>query len=624
MDQAVSERRKALTAVFWLWPANCLIAWAIGLGLVSYKVPASTFGNLHFALAFLSHFALIQAAVTGLLAGAAAALPRRWLVLWVFPIFLAGIHFFFHLDKIVYELSRAHFNYAALMLVTTPGVEDNLQFSSAQFLKAAAICLGLAALVHLAARGAWRLAERRPDFPARLKRHALVGAAVLLGAVAIEKAAYAAADLRSLADVLVNTERLPFYPPVTCKRLAARLGLRVEREYRFDRGLGLHYPLAEVRPPAEPKRYNILWIAVEGWRFDALTPEITPNLWRFGTRSLVGERHYSSGNTTRFGIFGMFYGLNGFYWDPFLRARQEPVFLRLLQEMGYQLRAMGSANFNSPEFRQTCFAGLGEEQLFDHFTGLSPDRDQAMVESFRGFLAARDGSRPFFCFMFLDSPHSYRFKELPGFTPPFGSDRAEFVSYERLARSERERQKARLRYRNALAYSDFLIGQALADLEARGLLADTIVMIAGDHGEEFGEAGYCGHNSAFDDWQVRTAFVFHYPGVRPGRIARLTCHQDWAPTVLGLLGVRAPPSDYCQGMDMLGGAGRSYAVASGWSKAGIITAEGRLVFPFKGYRLSTTEVYDAEGRKLADPAGFRQGLRPVLVEVLESARTFKR
>ncbi len=622
----ISERRRALTAAFWLWPANCVLAWIIALPLLRGKVPGSVLGDFHFATAFLAHYALIHASVAGLLAGAAALLPRRWLVLWVFPPVLAMVHLFFHVDVIVHASSGEHFDLRAASQLFAPGISDSFRFSPAQFLKAAVFLTALAAALHLAARGLYRLAGRRPDRLARrLGRHVLAASSLLLAGLLLETGVYAYADLTSRADILVNSRVLAFYQPLTCKRLAARLGFKVEPEHRFDRALGLRYPLEPVPPPAVPRKLNVVWIAVEGWRHDALTPELAPNVWRFSQRCLRGERHYSTGNTTRYGIFGMFYGLNGFYWQPFLAARQGPLLIHLLQGMDYDIRAMGSANFRTPEFRLTCFADLPEEQILDSWPGLErpQDRDEALVARFREFLAGRDPSRPFFAFLFLDSSHSYRFKKLPGFKPPIDCRSEEFVSYEKLASDQEERLRAHDLYRNAIAYCDFLIGRALADLEERGLLENTVVMIAGDHGEEFGEAGHAGHNTAFHNWQVNTAFVLHYPGVKPGAIAKMTSHADWAPTTLRLLGLEAPPERYCQGFDILGDRERTYAVATGWSKAGIVEPEGRLVFPLVGYRLSTTEACDALGRPLADPEGFRRRMEPTLEEVLRSTRTFK-
>ena len=45
------------------------------------------------------------------------------------------------------------------------------------------------------------------------------------------------------------------------------------------------------------------------------------------------DDHLSTGNGTRFGVFGMLYGLHGSYWWPVLEARRAPVLLETLVAM---------------------------------------------------------------------------------------------------------------------------------------------------------------------------------------------------------------------------------------------------------------------------------------------------
>ncbi|HOX06236.1 MAG TPA: sulfatase-like hydrolase/transferase [Planctomycetota bacterium] len=644
-----SPRRRVLFTAFWLFTANAIAAWLINLGVIRHHAWSRMLGDGHFLLAYLSHLALVSAALCAPFAAAGALAPRlgRALFLWALPPVLAAAHFVFVVDGIVYGLVRFHLNPAVLDFLTTPGLKDNIQLSPWQVTEAVLILAGLALAEHVAARVLWNSAAEavptgRPGFlgrlgsalrrrlpdPGRLRRHAVTVLVALAVGVLAEKALYAWADIRGVGSVLVNAAALPFYPQLTCQRLARTLGIRPEPRQKLAGETALRYPLAPLVPPENPRRLNVVWIAVEEWRSDMFTPEITPRVWRFGQRGLTAERHYSSGNASRHGIFGLFYGLHGFYWDSFLAERRGPVLFPALQQMGYEVRAMGSASLDNPEFRLTCFSGLSAAEVLDRWKPESLDsasKDFDMAEAFAGFLAGRDPQRPFFAFVFLDSPHSKRFKPLPGFEPPFPVDDAAFVSYERLAGDKREQARTLLRYKNSLAYADFLIGRALEDLERRKLLENTVVVITGDHGEEFGEGGFYGHNGSFNDWQTRVPFVLYYPGVRPGRIAGMTAHQDVLPTTLGLLGFTADPAGYCLGRDMLGAGARDHTVAASWNDAAVITSDGgRVAFPLSAYRLSTLQVYDGAGRPLPDRDAFLAANAARLSEALESARRFRR
>ncbi|HZJ71964.1 MAG TPA: hypothetical protein VFF36_13615, partial [Planctomycetota bacterium] len=50
--------------------------------------------------------------------------------------------------------------------------------------------------------------------------------------------------------------------------------------------------------------WNVLWLVAESLRADALDPEIMPATSAFAERATRFDRHYSSGNGTRMGLFG--------------------------------------------------------------------------------------------------------------------------------------------------------------------------------------------------------------------------------------------------------------------------------------------------------------------------------
>ena len=58
------------------------------------------------------------------------------------------------------------------------------------------------------------------------------------------------------------------------------------------------------------------------------------------------------------------------------------------------------------------------------------------------------------------------------------------------------------RYTNAAHWIDYQIGRVLDEIEAQGLLENTVVIVTDDHGEEFMEKGAWGHNSGFVEEQI--------------------------------------------------------------------------------------------------------------------------
>src|SRR5690606_4454286 len=129
------------------------------------------------------------------------------------------------------------------------------------------------------------------------------------------------------------------------------------------------------------------------------------------------------------------------------------------------------------------------------------ERDQRNTAALQQFLATRRQDRPFFSFYFLESTHApYSFPEARALVADYRRD----VDYTKLSRKSLAADVGSLynRYRNAAHWVDVQLGEITTALEQQGLLESTIVIITGDHGEEFMEKGAWGHNSAFVEEQV--------------------------------------------------------------------------------------------------------------------------
>lgn len=102
---------------------------------------------------------------------------------------------------------------------------------------------------------------------------------------------------------------------------------------------------------------------------------------------------------------------------------------------------------------------------------------------------------------------------------------------------------ARLTYDAAIAELDELFRDLLQDLERRGHLDDTLVILTSDHGELLGEHHMWNHQYALYDELLRVPLILHHPGlVSPGREDRPVMNLDLFPTVLELAGSPAARS----------------------------------------------------------------------------------
>lgn len=99
-----------------------------------------------------------------------------------------------------------------------------------------------------------------------------------------------------------------------------------------------------------------------------------------------------------------------------------------------------------------------------------------------------------------------------------------------------EEAMLRDRYEEAITGLDSEIGALVRELEARGLLDNTILVITADHGEEFGEHGFYEHDSSVFLTQVHVPLLIVAPGRAPAnhRVRQPVSLVDLPATLLEL------------------------------------------------------------------------------------------
>ena len=87
-------------------------------------------------------------------------------------------------------------------------------------------------------------------------------------------------------------------------------------------------------------------------------------------------------------------------------------------------------------------------------------------------------------------------------------------------------------YMNSVLHADRTATRILAALERSGLSQETLVVVTGDHGEEFCENGFWGHTSNFSPEQMEVPFYMRGPGIEAGQEDRPTSHVDVSNSLL--------------------------------------------------------------------------------------------
>jgi len=94
-------------------------------------------------------------------------------------------------------------------------------------------------------------------------------------------------------------------------------------------------------------------------------------------------------------------------------------------------------------------------------------------------------------------------------------------------------------YDEEIRYADAQFGAFVDELDERGILEETLVIVTADHGDAFGKRGYYGHPRELDAELLRVPLAVRGPGVESGEIAAPASLADVVPTVLAAAGVEA-------------------------------------------------------------------------------------
>ncbi len=577
----MAPRRGLLRWAGWFAAANAGLFALVGLRfLAAYPFHWDALGAVYSLLAYVGHFALLAALPVGLIViPLILVLPRRRLVTAV-AVFLAGLSLtLLVVDSNVFAGQRYHLTPLTAVLFETP-----------TWVFIGVIGVFILAFQALLSGYVWRWLERRPQRGGRAL------AAVLCFAWLGSQGIHIWADAIGHTPVTQLTRYLPAYFPIHAKRSLARWGLVdaavVERQRLLRRaGTGasgqLRYPIEPLQcaPPSPP--LNILVLLVDALRPDAIDPALMPNLAAWRGQGANFSNHWSGGNSSRAGIFSMFYGLPSTYIEAFYGVQQPPLLVSRIRDGGYQLALFAAPGFSAPaDIGRTVFAGI--PGLPGERTDIGAvERNRAVTDQWIAWLGGRDPMKPFFGFLYYDPPMG----ELP-------ADPAEPLPMDDRFAVNREATLAWRRYRLAARMVDGELGRVFRSLGDTGLLEDTVVVVVSDHGYEFDDngLGYLGHASNYSEAQLRATLLLQWPGREPARFTHRSSHYDLPVTLLeGVFGCAGDPADYSLGRNLFSGQDWDWIIAGSYNSHAIVEP-GRVIVTHPG---GFVEVLGSDYRPLA-------------------------
>ncbi|EJN6829598.1 DUF3413 domain-containing protein [Vibrio cidicii] len=568
--------KQKLHAHGWFILINALVLMLIASRFFAFlpEFPSDPLG-IAFILAGTWGQMTLLAALIGLLAIPALLLPQSLRNGAQALIASLGVATLF-IDTIVFAQYRFHINAVVLELVMSGQI---VSFPLSTWL----MVIGGVAILLAAQWGLIRWLEA--GAPVRNLKLGRKFALLTFMALLATNAIHIWAAAHAYQPVTTVKRYLPLFYPATADKFMRKRGwvdeeaLERQKALAFKRKNDLNYPLAPLQTEPVEKPVNIMLLVVDSWRADTFNAENTPNMWKYAQSGVTFNNHLASGNATRTGIFGLFYGIPGTYWHAFLANQQSPVLIDRLQAMDYQLGIFTAAQLRKPEFNQTVFTKVDDLRIGSK--GNRPSElDADLTQDWLAWYDQRDKSKPTFSFLFYDAPHGYDFP--PNFEPKYEPMLKE-VNYLKL-NNDTDPTPFFNRYKTSVRYVDSMATKVLDKLKESGDLENTLVIITGDHGQEMNDnkLNFWGHNSNFTDAQVNVPFAIFGPGVDAENMQwsteALTSHQDVVPTLMKhYLGVTNDVKDYSVGEDLLGKAvKRDWIISSNYSGYAIITNDNIL------------------------------------------------
>jgi arylsulfatase A-like enzyme len=298
---------------------------------------------------------------------------------------------------------------------------------------------------------------------------------------------------------------------------------------------------------------NLVLVTVDSLRTDRLRlwnrddGVVTPNLERLAARGALLRNAWATAPWTAPSLVSIFTGLyppsHGVVMRDDTTSPELPTLARLLAQRGYRL---GNFSFFSgiSYFRNLglpeCQPGLHHGQV---------------ARVLRQWLDNEDVvPEPFFAWLHLIEPHlpygasGYRARSVT-VVGSSGLERAQLradVPVGSVQLEASDRQALLELYDRDLVAMDKTLGKVLQLLKRRRLLARTVVVVVGDHGEELMEYGWVGHASTAQEAKLvpeilHIPLVMAGPGIPAGAVSDALVQQvDLLPTLCRLLDLPTP------------------------------------------------------------------------------------
>jgi choline-sulfatase len=279
---------------------------------------------------------------------------------------------------------------------------------------------------------------------------------------------------------------------------------------------------------------NLLFVLIDTLRADRLSAygyerETSPNIDKLAATGVLFAENLSQSSWTKCSMASLWTGTyparTGVTRAPQSISENARMPAEILKDAGFRTYAIWRNGWIRPAFgfsqgfevyhspRATAIpATVRRERPTASIVGTDQDTIHSAIEFLR-----TQGNERWFLYLHLMDVHQYVYDEDSAL---FGTTYSDI-------------------YDNSIRWTDRVLGSLIDELDARGLREKTLIVLAGDHGEAFGEHGREGHARDVYGEVTTTPLIMSFPfRLEPGVVVESASENvDLWPTLLDLLGL---------------------------------------------------------------------------------------
>jgi arylsulfatase A-like enzyme len=263
---------------------------------------------------------------------------------------------------------------------------------------------------------------------------------------------------------------------------------------------------------------DVVLITVDALRADHLGAygygrAVSPNIDALAARGVRFEHAYTQAPHTSFSLASV---MTGKYYPTLARLASSDThetLAQILRRYGWKTAAFFPPSvFYIDAHKMKAFESNNFDFEYVKYEYLDADARVGQIEDF----LASENPKKLFLWLHLFEPHE-PYEAHAGFD--FGATDVD-------------------RYDSEIAYSDSVVGKVIALVQKKR--PGSVIMVAADHGEEFGEHGGRYHGTTLFEEQVHVPFIVAAPGLLPHLVKGPSQLIDIPTTILGLLDLPIP------------------------------------------------------------------------------------